>query len=284
MKWYNIIDRVNPGDSLMTYGKLYGKTHDDRHVNPEFTYIEKGKGIFCVDGVDYFFESGDVFLVFRGESHYIKETDENTSFCNLNFDIRFIYDYDFSFGLKYLRPLIVGDNKQNIKYSPDDVDAKTLKYEFSTIENEFKNKREGYDTAIRLHLMTVLLLVFRAFGLRHGTETSNNTKDILKAMDYIAGHYTEKITLSDIADEVHLSPSYFGYIFKKITGVTPWDYVNSKRVLNAIALFNEGKTGILDIALSCGFNNLTNFNNIFKKVTGYTPGVYIREGLHDIYK
>lgn len=210
MKRYNINDRVNPGDSLMTYGKLCAKTHDDRHVNPEFTYIEKGKGIFCVDGVDYFFESGDVFLVFRGESHYMKE------------------------------------------------------YEFSAIENEFKNKSEGYDSAIRFHLMTVLLLVFRAFGLRHGTETSNNTKDILKAMDYIAGHYTEKITLSDIADEAHLSPSYFGYILygdrfddfqgpwyetipaDQIKYKHDWESAGSKYSWNVISTIIHGKYKAVD--------------------------------------
>ena len=99
-------------------------------------------------------------------------------------------------------------------------------------------------------------------------------------MDYICEHFSEPITLRDIAATAGLCRTYYCSVFKELNGMTPWDYVNIKRIEHAMHLLRESDNTILNIALQSGFNNTANFNRIFKKTTGLTPMNY-RKAYHN---
>ena len=100
-----------------------------------------------------------------------------------------------------------------------------------------------------------------------------NIKDILT---YIDEHFTEKLSLNELAGLANMSPNYFSAFFKKISGVTLWNYISSKRINMAVQLIRGRDSGknMLEIAMLCGFNNTTNFNKMFKRITGMTPTEY----------
>ena len=92
---------------------------------------------------------------------------------------------------------------------------------------------------------------------------------------YIDAHFCEELTLDDLACQAGLARSYFSAAFKRAQGMTPWDYLTSKRIDCAIALMvKEGKS-VTAAATQSGFNSTANFNRAFRKYTGKTPTEYL---------
>ena len=89
--------------------------------------------------------------------------------------------------------------------------------------------------------------------------------------DYLAEHYTEKITLQMIGDALGLSSDYVSHLFKETYGYSPMQYVNALRVGKAQLQLLETDNKISDIAMDVGFNNIGNFNRAFYLFSGDSP-------------
>ena len=98
-----------------------------------------------------------------------------------------------------------------------------------------------------------------------------------KAIDYINNHFTEHITLQDIAKKACMTETYFSTIFKKYNGISPWEYITIKRVEKSIFLIKNTDMTKLKIAEKCGFTSSSNFYKAFFKITGKTPSEYINK-------
>jgi AraC family transcriptional regulator len=86
------------------------------------------------------------------------------------------------------------------------------------------------------------------------------------------------LTLENMAREVGLSPYHFLRTFQLLTGGTPHQFIlrarlrhAATRLLNPIA---DRSASILDIALDCGFGDLSNFNHAFRAEFGLSPHRY----------
>jgi AraC-like DNA-binding protein len=88
---------------------------------------------------------------------------------------------------------------------------------------------------------------------------------------FILEHLDEPLSLEDIADVAHLSPSAFSRFFKRATGKTFVRYVNELRVARACRRLTETDEPIATIAFEAGFGNLANFNRRFKEIKGSRP-------------
>lgn len=93
---------------------------------------------------------------------------------------------------------------------------------------------------------------------------------------YILNHYASPITLDEVASQAHLTPSAFCRFFRLHTRKTFSQLLNEVRVEHACRLLQESKLPISQIAFSCGYTNLSNFNRQFKEITGLTPGQYTK--------
>lgn len=88
----------------------------------------------------------------------------------------------------------------------------------------------------------------------------------------IERHPEARLALGDLAKEVALSPFHFLRLFEKLTGVTPHQYILRTRLREAaVRLAAEPEAKILDIALDCGFGDLSNFNRAFRAELGISP-------------
>lgn len=92
----------------------------------------------------------------------------------------------------------------------------------------------------------------------------------LSVLDYIDNNLST-ITLEDAADYCSLSYSYFSRTFKSIFKTSFSNYVMKKRIENAMRLMAEMKMSLNDIALECGFSNLSHFIKCFSAEKGMTP-------------
>jgi two-component system, response regulator YesN len=97
---------------------------------------------------------------------------------------------------------------------------------------------------------------------------------IKNVKNYIHEHFSEKLTLEDIADHFNMSKNYLCRIFKDTAGCTLWDYLTMIRVEHAKHLLEETNNGTAKIALSVGYDNQGYFSSVFKKKTGVSPKQY----------
>lgn len=96
----------------------------------------------------------------------------------------------------------------------------------------------------------------------------------------IERHPDSELTLGGLAREAALSPFHFLRTFEKLTGVTPHQYILRARLRDAATRLATGPAKVLDIALDCGFADLSNFNRAFRAEFGVSPRAYrLRQGL-----
>lgn len=109
------------------------------------------------------------------------------------------------------------------------------------------------------------------------TQIPNKHSDtVRKAMEYISKHFSEPITLEEVAQHVHLNPSYFSSSFKNAYGSSFKEYLNMVRVEESKRLLTNTDFPLISIAVSTGFEDQSYFSKVFKKYTGITPKQYRR--------
>lgn len=102
-------------------------------------------------------------------------------------------------------------------------------------------------------------------------------ESIRPALEYMLGHYQEAVTVGQLAQLCHMSKSYFMGSFKKAVGQGAIEYLLHLRVNAACeALARTGKK-VSEIAFSCGYGNLSNFNRQFRQVMGCSPAQYRKQ-------
>lgn len=101
--------------------------------------------------------------------------------------------------------------------------------------------------------------------------------EIAKAMQYISEHYTEQITLTNLAETACLSPNYFCRIFKSETGLNYSEYMNRFRLEQAKKLLRTTTMHTNEIAEKVGFKDYRYFCRIFKEYTGFTCSEFRRK-------
>ncbi|MFD2369924.1 bifunctional transcriptional activator/DNA repair enzyme AdaA [Brevibacillus sp. GCM10020057] len=91
---------------------------------------------------------------------------------------------------------------------------------------------------------------------------------------YIDDHFRERLTLEMLADACHGSPYHLHRTFKRITGVTPVEYVQQTRIRAAQELLVRTGESVAAISSMVGMHNTPYFMTLFKKFTGRTPTEY----------
>lgn len=100
---------------------------------------------------------------------------------------------------------------------------------------------------------------------------NRSDKLVEQAKRYIGEHYTEKLTLAEIADVLNISAGHLSITFKKFTGVTLSDYIADVKIEHAKDLIDTHQYLMYQISDMLGFDNPYYFSKVFKKVTGISP-------------
>lgn len=97
------------------------------------------------------------------------------------------------------------------------------------------------------------------------------------AVSFMEENFAEPITLGEMATAAGISRKYFSEYFKKVSGKSPFEYLTSYRIERASELLLHTDLPITQIALDCGFNDLSYFIKTFKKQTEITPAKWRHE-------
>lgn len=109
-------------------------------------------------------------------------------------------------------------------------------------------------------------------SLKDGLGQQENIMDLL--MKYIDENCCRNITLNELAELAHFTPSYISKQFHKETGQTIKSYINQKKIENAKYLLANTRRTIQEVAQASGFNNTSHFNRTFRQIMDMTPLQY----------
>jgi AraC-like DNA-binding protein len=102
----------------------------------------------------------------------------------------------------------------------------------------------------------------------------NHLVTLERAKEYMAGHFTEDISLLQIATHCYVSPFHFSRLFKTFTSVSPHQYLLTLRLKNAELLLRNTAAPMADIAFTSGFNSVEHFTAAFKQKYNCPPATY----------
>ena len=102
----------------------------------------------------------------------------------------------------------------------------------------------------------------------------NAAARVTRTVRAIERHPDAGLTLGRLAREAGLSPYHFLRTFERLTGVTPHQYVLRVRLREAAMRLADEPGKVLDIALDCGFGDVSNFNRAFRSEFGVNPSRY----------
>jgi transcriptional regulator GlxA family with amidase domain len=105
----------------------------------------------------------------------------------------------------------------------------------------------------------------------YSTQTSGR---VPKLMHYIQQNFKEDITLQQAASVAGLQIHSFCRFFKTLTNRTFSDFLNEVRIGFACKLLQQSDLPVTQIALECGYTNISYFNRCFKKVNKISPKAY----------
>lgn len=282
-----IYEKIDPSPGSSFYLAKYDSgqlcSTDFWHIHPEYelVYIENGRGQRQIGSHISYYEQGD--LIFLGPSI------PHSSFSNADYP----------------------DNIEIVlQFSEDFLNlGVTTLPEFYTIQEICKRSRQGIsfygETKQRigevlktlfdleplprfLRLMEILYDLSKSneYDLLHVENMAleihaNDYERIQKVYDYVSQHYTQSITLQEIADLSGLSTNAFCRFFKKVTERTFVQFLNEYRVHRTCDMMRQKNTSLSEIMYDCGFNDLAYFSRQFKKIMGLSPREYRRK-LHQV--
>lgn len=150
------------------------------------------------------------------------------------------------------------------------------------IEYELNQPIDKHSKRLIVNNIELLLNYCMRFYDRQFITRSDVNKDILVRFenlldDYLRSEKTQTIGLPTVkycADQLHLSPNYFGDLIKKETGKSAIDHIQLKLIEIAKERVFDTSKSISEIAYELGFKHPQHFSRMFKNETGQTPNEY----------
>ncbi len=243
----------------------------------------------------------EIFLLCQGEATVIID---NQTF-NVNSGDYFIFR-PYECHQKILRSSVLGSQlnitiqrktfDSAIDYLGDSIDSSSV---FNTTAPFFRHidaaslnlLKSLFETATKYNNTTIFsaeakLLIINLLG---NSLRNNNTihtvipnwfrqlTSIMDSLENCSGGVQRMIEISG------KSASYLANSFRKYLGITPSQYINEKRILNATYLLENTTDSIINISIDCGFDNLSYFYKCFKRYHGVSPQQYRSNHTNDLY-
>ena len=249
------------------------------HNDLEINLIREGEAVFQVYQKSYRVRTGEGFLLNRNVPHSCSSPgNEHVRYSTILVRPDFLYgDFGSDVERKCFQPFLQNSAIPCIYLTGFDENGKEILQKLNQVEEAFDRKRFCYELKIKGLLCEAFAMILYGHRQELTKFVPANLQELErleKMLNYLNMHFTEVISLQDLADQVHLSREVCCRLFKKMTGKTTTGYLEEYRVNKSFSLVQSGQYSMTQITEMVGFSNPSRFASAFRKRFGCNPGEY----------
>ena len=144
------------------------------------------------------------------------------------------------------------------------------------ILREMELKNTGYEDICQAYMEILIIRLMRSTALAVQAEPQviSGNRQCAAVRQYIDLHFKEPLTLEQLAQEAHINKYYLSHAFKREYGVSPINYMISRRIEESKYLLAETDLSMSQIAQLLGFSSLSYFSQVFRRTQQTSPMEY----------
>ena len=240
------------------------------HDKIEFYYLFSGSRYYFIKDKSYYIKEGDLVTVAPYDIH-------STTTADKGFFDRVLISLDKSY-LSGADSGVFGDvfafverGSRVVELSLKERAEVELLLEGMLKEQQFPTPDS--DAYIKSALLRLVLLLNRKNEKveKESPEMSERTLLVSRVSAAVNSRFSEKLSLTSLAEEFFVSPSYLSRSFARATGMTLVEYVNAVRIKEAERLLLSTTRSVADIAEAVGYSSTTHFGRVFRRHKHLTP-------------
>ena len=238
------------------------------HDNFEILCFVSGNAEYMVEGKIYDLRAGCIMIMRSAEAHkLIINTNEEYERFLINFYPETLLSMGFP--KSFFKPFTERNLGEKNLYMPSEFSIIQPEKIFRKIFAEI-NSQNAKDVTLA-NLASMLSAINSAFEKKEQNpvrDKNHNAGD--EILDYINENLFSDLSLANISDIFHISPSQINRIFRKLTGTSVYNYIVSKRLIVAQERIAKGENAT-SASQSCGFGDYSSFYRLYKKHFGTAP-------------
>jgi AraC-like DNA-binding protein len=149
---------------------------------------------------------------------------------------------------------------------------------FSALDQELRERRDGYPEAVLGHLTLLLVDVARLAADVVGDLRLQDEPLLAEVFDVIEERFHEPISLRDVASAVSLSPGHLTTVVRRKTGRTVQEWIAERRLAQARRLLVETDLAVEEVGGRVGYVDPSYFVRVFRRAHDVTPLAWRRAG------
>ena len=144
------------------------------------------------------------------------------------------------------------------------------------ILREMEQKNPGYEDVCQAYMEILIIRLMRSTSLAAPSEFQavSTNRQCAAVRRYIDLHFKEPLTLEQLAEEGHMNKFYLSHAFKKEYGLSPINYMITRRIDESKYLLAETDLSMSQIAQLLGFSSLSYFSQVFHRTQSISPKEY----------
>lgn len=254
------------------------------HDEMEISLIKSGRAEFVINDETFTLSEGQAIFINKNALHAVHPIEnENCIYVTIVFQPFFLFGHGHTkMAATYLTPVTSHPDLRYVLFDGTEsihTDIVTILEEIFSLNLK---KPFGYEIHTRSALSTFWLLLLEHIGKtappssidKNGQLTLDEART-RKAILYIQKHYSDTISLDDIAASIHVSKGECCRCFKRSMNLTPFEYLMKYRIFMAAGTLRSNPSlSMATLASSVGFNSSSYFNKLFRKYLNCTPTEY----------
>ena len=259
---------------------VLGYTNWHWHEELQFCLVTHGSVSFVVNQNTYHLLAGEGIFINRDELHMAKPgAVPDSAYICLDFHDRMLRFFDGSLmGRRYVQPYTERSSLSALPLSPSCAWQKTVLDLIRSVYERMERPDYGWEYDVSAAIASIWCRIIRHCPrpVRKSPVQTQAMLRLQKIFSYIRQHYSENLTLKQIAGSVSLSSSECCRFFKQATGETVFSYLRNVRLSRGMELLSRTDAPVSEIAYACGFCSTSYFIEVFRTYMGTTPLKYRR--------